>query len=166
MPIQLHQLPNRFQAQALAQLAPPAPKGAPKEAIRSPKRVKVAVDGPRPVKTEGTGFAAPPAFAVGQSTDEKKLNKTEAAYLALLRGMGHHWLGIQCVTLKLADDCRFTPDFAFVDAGGRFHFIDVKGFQREDALLKIKFAARHFPWASYYIVSKTKAGWDTREVKP
>lgn len=146
--------------------APPAPKGAPKEAIQGPKKVKVAPDSPKPVKTEGTGFVAPPAFAVGQSTDEKKLNKTEAAYLALLRTQGHLWLGIQCVTLKLADDCRFTPDFAYINHEGRFTLVDVKGFQREDALIKAKVAARLFPWASFVIVSKIKGGWDVKDVNP
>lgn len=52
MPIQLHQLPQRFQKEALAQLAPPAPKEAPKEAVRSPNRVKIATGTEIVLKTQ------------------------------------------------------------------------------------------------------------------
>lgn len=100
------------------------------------------------------------------STDEAKLNKTEKARLAFLRMLAVPHLKIQAITLKLADDCRFTADFTYVDENGRLTFEDVKGFQREDAFLKIKFAARTFSMFHFLIVKKNGSGWNIDEVKP
>ncbi len=105
-------------------------------------------------------------FKASPSTDEAKLNKTERAYLAYLRRLGVPSLGIQNVTLKLADDCRLTVDFNYIDENGRWTFVDVKGFQREDALIKMKVAARLFPILRFVIVKKDGTGWDAKEVKP
>jgi hypothetical protein len=105
------------------------------------------------------------AFAPAASTDVAKLNKTERAYHEYLKLKRYDWLGVQCVTLKLADDTRLTPDFAYI-TNGMFYLVDVKGFQREDALIKMKVAARMFPWAQFLIVKKTKTGWDEKRVKP
>lgn len=101
-----------------------------------------------------------------KTTDEEKLNKTEAAYLKYLRELNMKWIGIQNITLKLANDTRLTPDFSFIQNSGRFVFVDVKGFQREDALIKMKVAARQFPMFDFLIVKKAGTGWDTRKVKP
>lgn len=101
------------------------------------------------------------------TTDEEKLNKTERAYLGYLRRLeGIVWIGIQNITLKLADDCRFTPDFATLNDKGELTLVDVKGFQREDALIKAKVAARQFPWARFVIVKRDGSGWTHNEVKP
>ena len=105
-------------------------------------------------------------FESRKNTDEGKLNKLERAYLAHLRMLGVPRLRIQQITLKLADDCRFTADFTYVDANGRMVFVDTKGFQREDALLKMKFAARTFTEFRFVIVTKVKGQWEEREVKP
>lgn len=102
---------------------------------------------------------------LSENTDEAKLNKLERAYLGHLRASGYPRIGIQNITLKLAHDCRLTPDFNIYKEGF-FTFIDVKGFQREDALIKMKVAARTFPWARFEIVKRTKTGqWDHQHVK-
>lgn len=107
----------------------------------------------------------PIPLEIKASTDVQRLNKTERAYLEFLKANGEDWIGIQCVTLKLADDCRLTPDFATIDKDG-LTLIDVKGFQREDALIKMKVAARMFPWARFVIVKRDGANWSHAEVKP
>jgi hypothetical protein len=99
-------------------------------------------------------------------TEVAKLNKTEKARLSLLEALKVPCLNVQAITLKLADDCRFTPDFSYVNENGKLTFEDVKGFQREDALIKIKVAARKFSEFSFVIVKKTASGWDVQEVKP
>lgn len=104
-------------------------------------------------------------MTVRPSTDVQKLNKTERAYLQYMGYLGYAWIGVQNITLKLADDTRFTPDFSAVDVDGTLRFIDVKGFQREDALIKIKVAARLFPFAQFVIVKKDGDGWDHEYVK-
>lgn len=99
-------------------------------------------------------------------TDESRLNKTERAYLARLRMLKVPTLRIQQITLKVADDCRLTVDFTYVDENGRLTFVDVKGFQREDALIKMKVAARTFPEFRFVIAKRVKGNWEHIEVKP
>lgn len=106
------------------------------------------------------------AITVQPSADEVKLNKTEKAYLAYLRGLNPIWLGIQNVTLKLGDDCRYTPDFFAIDNLGVLHAREVKGFWRDDAKVKIKVAARMFPFIRFTVAVKTKAGWEHTQIKP
>lgn len=104
-------------------------------------------------------------LAIVPSTEVSKLNKTERAYHQYLVCMNYQWLGVQNITLKLADDCRLTPDFAYLDKDGHLVMIDVKGFQREDALIKMKVAARMFPWIRFVIVKRNpNGGWAHNEV--
>lgn len=103
------------------------------------------------------------------STDEAKLNKLEKARLRYLQALKMPGLRVHAVTLKIADDCRLTVDFTYLDPDGRMVFEDVKGFQREDALIKMKVAARQFPEFRFVIVKKDKTGcgrWQVQEVKP
>lgn len=100
------------------------------------------------------------------STDIEKLNKTERAYYDYLRGLGADWIGVQNITLKLADDTRLTCDFNVIDRG-EMRCIDVKGgFWREDAKIKIKIAARLFPWATFIVAQKDKGAWKHIQIKP
>lgn len=101
------------------------------------------------------------------STDEARLNKTEKAFLEYLRHTAQvKCLHIMAITLKLAFDCRLTPDFSYYSEGGQLTFIDVKGWQREDALIKMKVAARTFPEWRFVIVKRIKREWKFEEIKP
>lgn len=107
-----------------------------------------------------------PVFAPSATTDEAKLNKTEQAFLRFIRADPKiKEVHVQDMTFKLANDCRLTPDFSYIFQG-RQVFIDVKGFQREDALIKMKMAARKFPQFDFYIVFKAQGGWSFNKVKP
>lgn len=101
-------------------------------------------------------------------TDELKLNRTEKAYLEFLRAQGavYQWIGVQNVTLKLADDVRFTVDFVVLTAQGELEGHEVKGFWRDDAKVKIKVAARMFPWISFVVIERLKGGWQRSPVHP
>lgn len=100
------------------------------------------------------------------TTDEDKLNKTERLFLEFLKRGRHEWVGMHCMTLKLADDCRYTPDFWAVD-NGKLTAFEVKGFFRDDAKVKIKVAARMFPWIEFVLVRKNKLrSFDYEKVKP
>ncbi len=75
------------------------------------------------------------------------------------------------VTLKLADGCRFTPDFFVViqtdttmrdghDFIQRVRFVETKGpFIREDSMIKFKVAREQNPWAEWQLHQRTKNGW-------
>lgn len=57
-------------------------------------------------------------------------------------------------TLKLADDTRYTPDFYVLELDGSVSLIEVKGFMRDDALVKLKVAASQFPEFRFYLFQK------------
>jgi hypothetical protein len=92
-----------------------------------------------------------------------KLNRTEQEYGTMLRARQLTgeiaWFAFEAVTLKLADDTRYTPDFALMLADGTIELIEVKGgFMRDDARVKLKVAARLFPFV-FRLARKTKDGW-------
>ena len=80
-----------------------------------------------------------------------EMNQTEAAYAELLeaeRLAGQVlWWRFEAVTLKLADDSRWTPDFAVLYSDLSMEFVDCKGGGPIDpnSMTKIKFAADKFP---------------------
>lgn len=116
--------------------------------------------------------AAPPLPPVGERTEKppqlevraaeprglrQKLNKTEAAYGQLLDAdpeVKEWWA--QSVTLLLAPDLRYTPDFFVVRSTGALEFHEVKGFERDDARDKFKMAAEIHWWATFIMVRREK----------
>lgn len=81
---------------------------------------------------------------------EDRLNKTEKRFLAVLRARTsptYETIGIQEITLRLGFDLRYSPDFHTVSPSGMITFYEVKGgFEREDAIVKLKAAAAKFPY--------------------
>ncbi len=66
------------------------------------------------------------------------------------------------ITLKLADGCRYTPDFFVVVSAIilRIRIIETKGpFIREDAMIKFRVAKEQNPWAEWQLHQRTKNGW-------
>lgn len=95
------------------------------------------------------------------------MNKTEQAYadhLEWLRRMGEvQWFAFEAMTLKLADDTRYTPDFIVMAACGQLEAHEVKGFWKDDARVKIKVAAEKFPFRFIAVKAKAKkdgGGWE------
>ena len=60
-----------------------------------------------------------------------QMNKSEAAYATALEAARIAqeivWYAFEGVTLKLADGCRYTPDFAVLRADGVMEMHEVKG---------------------------------------
>jgi hypothetical protein len=71
------------------------------------------------------------------------MNKTEASFEQTFLAKKPH--GFEEITLKLADDCRYTPDFWVLDDDDVLAFEEVKGYWRDDAKVKIRLAAKLFP---------------------
>ena len=99
-----------------------------------------------------------------------QMNKTEAAYATHLeaRKNAHEviWYVFEGVTLKLADGCRYTPDFAVLMADSTIEMHEVKGYWQDDAKAKIKVAADKFPFrfiAVYKQAKKNGGGWKIEE---
>jgi hypothetical protein len=98
------------------------------------------------------------------------MNKTEAAYQLELeagRQVGEIlWYTFEAITLKLADDCRYTPDFIVMKKDLSLECHEVKGFWQDDARVKIKVAAAKFPFrfiAVTKIAAKNGGGWNVEE---
>lgn len=126
---------------------------------------------PKPYNAEDLQKAI--SLGIQPSSDEAKLNKTEASYLEWLKTLGDYWIGVQCITLKLGHDCRLTMDFAAVDKAG-LRLIDTKATNRktgkplveDDAWVKMRIAARLFPWIRFLVAHRIKTEWHHIVVKP
>lgn len=99
------------------------------------------------------------------------MNGTEAKmaeYLDQKKAVGEviaYWF--ERYTLKLADDTRYTPDFAVLLANGELEFWEVKGFWRDDAKVKIKVAEEMFPHIFRQCKIKAKrdgGGWEITQI--
>lgn len=108
-------------------------------------------------------------FALGR-LKSGQMNKTEAAYAQELEARKNAqellWYVFEGVTLKLADGCRYTPDFAVLRADGVMEMHEVKGYWQDDAKAKIKVAADKFPFkfiAVYKRPKKDGGGWKVEE---
>jgi hypothetical protein len=101
--------------------------------------------------------------ALSERKDHKKLNKMERAFLAVLE-LRHPKVWVQEFTLKLGDDCRYTPDFVCLTKELSLTVYETKGFMRDDALVKLKTAARNFPIFQFVLVEKKKGEWIEKEI--
>lgn len=99
------------------------------------------------------------------------MNGLEAKYAATLAidlatgNIAAYWF--EAVTLKLAPDTRYTPDFLVMHNDGTLEFREVKGFMEDDAWVKLKVAADKFPFRFTLIRQKLKregGGWDVKEL--
>jgi len=101
------------------------------------------------------------------TTDEAKLNRLETEWLAVLREAEYPWIGIQAVTLKLADRCRYTPDFMTLSDEGTITAWETKGAHFwDDAKVKLKVAARLFRFIRFVLVTQRDRIFQQELVKP
>ena len=99
---------------------------------------------------------------------ESGMNKLEAAYAQHLDALKHTgtvaWWSYEAVGLRLADRTFYHPDFMVMMADGGLEVHETKGFMRDDANVKLKVAARAFPFV-FKLVKKQKGGaWDIRTI--
>lgn len=100
------------------------------------------------------------------------MNKTEAEYAGMLQERHLRgevsWWKYEAITLKLADNTRYTPDFLVMLADGTLEIHETKGgFIREDGWLKLKVAAGMFPFRFFLCQKQAKkagGGWQIRRV--
>lgn len=118
------------------------------------------------------GVVARPRYARHAAGE---MNKTEAAYaqqLALRKNAGEiAWWGFESMKLRLAKATYLTVDFVVQLADGTLEMHEVKGrgvggrfWAEEDARIKLKVAAEHFPFAFVVVWPRKGGGWDTHVV--
>jgi len=99
---------------------------------------------------------------------DRAMNKTEIEYakeLELRKKAGEilDWK-YEPFSLKLAGKTYYKPDFLVVFPE-HFEIHEVKGgFIREDAMVKLKVAAKMFPWFKFILAQKKKKQWIIKEV--
>ena len=102
------------------------------------------------------------------TSDEDALNKTERAFLAWLRAKPGQYrnIGIQNIRLGLAYRCTYRPDFTAMTPDRGFVLFEVKGpYVREDSWVKLKTAARLYPWWVFIKAQKQADGhWTVVEI--
>lgn len=105
-----------------------------------------------------------------------RMNDTEAKFALRLEGMKRAgeidgWM-YESIRVRLADRTTYSPDFyswkgwTFTTHDGagektwyEFVFYEIKGFRRDDAMVKFKIAREQYPWADFQMWSFTKQGW-------
>jgi len=101
----------------------------------------------------------------GRRIREKKMNKTETAFAALLEhakktGEILRW-HFEEITLKIAPNTRYTPDFLAVLPEGNWHIFEIKGHLEDDASVKFKAASQKFPEITFQMLRRKKGQWET-----
>ena len=88
------------------------------------------------------------------------MNGTESKYALLLdsqKQTGQIFdFYFEAVTLKIATDCRYTPDFMVITKDLEVEFHEVKGYWMDDAKVKIKVASAKFPFRFVAVQLKKK----------
>lgn len=78
-----------------------------------------------------------------------QMNSTEKAYAIHLESLKFsgavEWYAFEAIKFRLADNTFYTPDFIVMMACGALEAHEVKGHWEDDARVKIKVAAEHFP---------------------
>ncbi len=92
-----------------------------------------------------------------------EMNATEREYarrLELLRVAGEieGWV-FESGKLDIAERCTYTPDFFVQTNGDRDEYHEVKGFRRDDAIVKFKVARRLFPIYKFRMFEKRKGAF-------
>lgn len=101
------------------------------------------------------------------------MNQTETAFASILeqrKAIGEviSW-EFEAITFKVAENCRYTPDFAIWLKDGSMEFVDCKGAGPMDdkSRVKVKVVAEKFPQFAFVIEQKQNqkngGGWK-REV--
>lgn len=94
------------------------------------------------------------------------MNDAESAYAAHLTSLGRRWW-FEAMTLRLADDCRYTVDFVVIAEDDTLEMIDVKAWWKkarkvgwtEDARIKWRTAAEMFPLFAFVAVWQQDGEW-------
>jgi hypothetical protein len=93
------------------------------------------------------------------------MNKTETEFSHILEqakrsGQILKW-HFEEITLKIAPNTRYIPDFIAVLPDGHWQVFEIKGHLEDDAAVKFKAAAEKFPEVNFHMIRKRKKQWET-----
>ena len=91
------------------------------------------------------------------------MNRLEGDYndrLVILRSCGNvRGFEYEPFSFPIATGATYCPDFIVLYADGRIEAIEVKGFMRESAALRIKIFRDKYPWLPLRVVRRVKGEW-------
>lgn len=93
-----------------------------------------------------------------------KLEERYSQHLNLLKAAGevHEWW-FEAFKFKLSDDkCTYTADFLVQLVDGTLEIHELKGFSRDDAIVKLKMMAMIFPFRCL-LIKESKKSWVIKE---
>lgn len=105
---------------------------------------------------------------------ERGMNKTERRYSEYLdselRAQRILYWGYECMKVRLADECTWTPDFLVMDADGVITLVDTKAWWSsskkvgvtDDSLVKMKVAAEAYPFFRVVMTWLNEGVWNER----
>lgn len=109
------------------------------------------------------GHAVPAKVsAAAPASSPRYRSKLEAAFACKLE-LGRRAFALvrwwhEPFSLRLAAKTFYRPDF-LVQSGETLTIYEVKGFRRDDAMVKLKVAARLFPCFRFVLVEREKGQW-------
>ena len=100
-------------------------------------------------------------------TKRQRMTKVEAEYGMILESMKRRheivdWQ-FEGITFRLADDCRYTPDFFVIVTLHPLllRFVETKGKHIwDDSKVKFRVAKEKYPWAEWCMWQKKSSGWE------
>jgi hypothetical protein len=102
--------------------------------------------------------------------NDKGQNRTEARFDAFLgeleRELAIGWYAFEPMKFRLAGRTWYTPDFMVRLINCRLVAVDVKGFMRDDAAVKLKVFAATYPFIPLYVVKEVRRVFQARLVTP
>lgn len=121
--------------------------------------------------------------ARGRRRTPGQMNGTESKYADYLeqRKLAGEivWYAFECITLKIAPDCRLNVDFMVMLPDGTIEMLDTKGGKKnkrtgertyhaeEDAIIKVRTAAAKFSMFIFAVVFPTPGGgWGRKDFEP
>lgn len=115
---------------------------------------------------------APSASTVIRQS-RREPNKTERRFEVERLRMWHRigWVSkydYEAVTLKIANGCRYTPDWWAITNDGRTQFYEIKARKMiwDDAIVKLKVAAAQYTAYEFWLCAWDKNGWTIERVLP
>lgn len=102
------------------------------------------------------------------------MNKTEARFFDYVRRMGPTLHIHREVSLPLANGVRYKLDFLVARPGtdpvrntyATVVGYEVKGHHRDDAIVKLKVAAKEYPWITFFLVHDRDGVWSFEQIFP
>lgn len=120
-------------------------------------------------KRRGNGTQGPQEAPKPERGASGRMNKTETRYAAILEARKRADEIVEyrfgAVTLLLADDTRYTPDFFVEMPDGYIECHEVKGgFIRDRALIKPKVAAAMYPRWIFRLCQRKGGEWTIKTI--